>query len=85
MLALILGITAFVRVMFTTGDYWLSFIVSLACAMVVMVSVTLGSSMPILLKKFNIDPMFSAGPTLATTMDVLSVLIYCYIASLLLS
>ena len=85
MLAIILGITAFIRVILTTGDWWLSLIVSLACSVVVITSVTLGSSMPILLKKLNIDPMFSAGPALATLMDVLAVYIFCHISSLLAS
>ncbi len=33
--------------------------------------------MPFMLKRLNIDPAFSAGPFLATIMDILGVLIYC--------
>lgn len=84
-LAVVLGITSFARVYFTHGKILSSFVVSLALAIIVLVSVTLGSFIPILLKRFNIDPAFSAGPFLATLMDILGILIYCYISKLILT
>ena len=81
-LAAMLSVTAFVRAFITSAQIIPSLTVSLACAFIVLSSVTLGSTMPILLKKFRIDPMFSAGPSLATLMDILSVIIFCYISSL---
>lgn len=83
-LAFVLSVTAFVRAYLTSQLFWPSLTVSLACAIIVMTSITLGSTLPIALKKLRIDPMFSAGPTLATIMDVLSVIIFCYIGSLLI-
>lgn len=76
-LAVILGITSFVRVYLTSGVMWESVVISLTLAIIVLVSVTLGSAMPFLLKRFNIDPAFSAGPFLATIMDIIGILIYC--------
>jgi magnesium transporter len=83
-LAIILGITSFFRVYMTTGKAWHSIVVSFTLALIVLVSVTLGSAMPFVLKRFNIDPAFSAGPFLATIMDILGILIYCTTIKLLL-
>jgi len=76
-LSCILGVTAFTRVYLTSGVLWESIVVSLTLAIIVLVSVTLGSAMPFILKRFNIDPAFSAGPFLATIMDIVGILIYC--------
>ena len=83
-LAILLSITSFVRVFFTSGVVWESIVISLALGTIVMISVTLGSAIPFILKRFNIDPAFSAGPFLATLMDILGILIYCYLIKLLL-
>ncbi len=84
MIAAILGIFSFLRVYFTYGHLYESFLVSLSLFMIVLVSVVLGSCIPIALKRFNIDPAFAAGPFLATIMDIMGLLIYCYICRLLL-
>lgn len=84
MIAATLGIFSFLRVYFTYGHLYESFLVSLSLAMIVLVSVILGSCIPIVLKRFNIDPAFAAGPFLATIMDITGLLIYCYICKMLL-
>lgn len=83
-LAFILGVTAFIRVYFTNFIIWDSIVISFTLAIIVLVSVTLGSAMPFMLKRLNIDPAFSAGPFLATIMDILGILIYCTSVKLLL-
>lgn len=83
-LSIILGVTSFTRVYLTSGVLWESLVVSLTLAIIVLVSVTLGSAMPFILKRFNIDPAFSAGPFLATIMDIVGILIYCASIKLLL-
>lgn len=85
MIAFILGFFSFIRVYVTYGELLKSFAVSLSLSVIVLVSVILGSCIPIGLKKCNIDPAFAAGPFLATIMDVTGLLIYCYICKLLLS
>lgn len=85
MLALILGIVGFIRVFWTTKQLLHSVVVSLALGIIVMLSVTLGSCVPFILRRFNIDPAFSAGPFLATIMDILGVMIYCYVTRLFLA
>ena len=83
-LSLILGATAFTRVYLTSGVIWESLVVSFTLAIIVLVSVVLGSAMPFILKRFNIDPAFSAGPFLATIMDIIGILIYCTSIKILL-
>lgn len=81
----ILGVTAFLRVYLTTSDPIQSAVISLALAAIVIVSVVFGSCIPLILRRFHIDPAFSAGPFLATLMDILGALIYCSIAQLILN
>jgi magnesium transporter len=85
MLGTVLAFVAFGRVYYTTGLFLESFVISLALGLIVLISVTLGSCIPFILRRFNIDPAFSAGPFLATIMDILGVMIYCYITKLMLS
>jgi len=86
MMAIILGVVAFFRAYLTEGSFFLgSLAVSLSLSLIVLVSVILGSCMPLVLQKVRLDPAFAAGPFLATLMDILGLLIYCYISKLLLS
>lgn len=84
-LGIILGVLTFVRVYAFKHLFLESIVVSVSVALIVMLSVLLGSGVPVVLRRMGIDPAFSAGPFLATLMDILGILIYCYIASLILS
>ena len=84
MMAVLLGLFSFARVYITYGQLLGSVIVSISLALIVLVSVVLGSGMPIILKKLHFDPAFAAGPFLATIMDILGLFIYCYISSMFL-
>lgn len=84
-LALILAAAAFARVYFAFHYFWGAFAVSLSLGVVVIISVTLGSCIPLILKRFNLDPAHSAGPLLATVMDVVGLFAYCAISRLILS
>ncbi|CAN5128127.1 magnesium transporter [soil metagenome] len=83
-LAVILASVAFVRSYLSAASLAESFAISVSLGVIVIVSVMLGSLIPLMLKRLNIDPAFSAGPFLATVMDILGVLIYCYVTKLLL-
>src|SRR3989339_842051 len=83
-LSVLLAIVAFARVYAYHQFFWGSVVVSLSLGIIVFASVLFGSVLPVLLKRFNIDPAFSAGPFLATIMDILGIFIYCYIAYLIL-
>jgi len=85
MLALILGLTAFARVYLTRGAPLESIVLAITVFLIVVISAGLGSTVPMLLRRFNIDPAFSAGPFLATVMDIIGVLIFCYVSKLVLT
>ncbi|OQA34352.1 MAG: Magnesium transporter MgtE [Candidatus Dependentiae bacterium ADurb.Bin331] len=84
MIAGVLSIFSFLRVYFTYGQLLGSFAVSLSLFFIVLLSVLLGAGIPIVLKRFNVDPAYAAGPFLATLMDIFGLLIYCYISKLIL-
>ena len=81
-IALLLAVVVFLRAYIVSGNLLGSFIVSLSLGLVVVLSVFLGSCVPIFLKKIGLDPAFSAGPFLATLIDIFGIFIYCYIAYL---
>lgn len=83
-LAITLATVAFLRVYMSHKEFWGSFVVSLALGLIVLFSVLLGASLPVLLRRLGGDPAFSAGPVLATIMDILGLFIYCYVAYLML-
>lgn len=82
-LAIVLGTTTFLRVLVTQSVIE-SLAISLSIAAVAFVSVTLGSLIPLLLKRIGSDPAFSAGPFLATLMDIIGLILYCSITALVL-
>lgn len=84
MLAIILCIVAFIRVYMSAGTIIEGLVISGSLFVIVLSSVILGSLIPLILKRLNIDPAFSAGPFLATLMDILGILIFCYISRLIL-
>lgn len=79
-IAAILGVTAFVRVYLTSKNIVASVAVSLSVSAIVMVSIVMGSTIPVFLRKLNVDPAYSAGPVLATIMDIVGIFIYCTIS-----
>lgn len=85
MIALILGSFSWLRIYLTHHDLLGSFVVSFSLGMIVLVSVMLGSCMPIVLKKLGMDPAHSAGPLLATLMDIVGLFVYCVITHWALS
>jgi magnesium transporter len=83
-IAFILGIFAFLRVWIIYGNLLGSVAVSLSLAAIVFFAVLLGSCTPLIFHRLNIDPAFAAGPFLATLMDIIGLLVYCYISSFIL-
>jgi len=80
-LALILGSTAFLRAYFSTKNIAASLVIGFTLGTISFTAVVLGSFIPLALKRLNIDPAFSAGPFLATLLDILGTLIYCIFIS----
>ncbi len=47
------------------------------------IAATVGASMPILLNRFGVDPAIATGPFVTTSIDVLGIIAYFAIASVL--
>lgn len=86
LIAVLLGVVSFGRIILMHGSGKILAAIAVSCSLsgIVLVSVLLGAYFPFLLKRLNLDPAFSAGPGLATVMDILGLLIYCYISRMLL-
>ncbi len=83
-MSVLLVIVSFFRVYFSYHDVLSAAVISLSLFLIVITSVILGALIPLALERCNIDPAHSAAPFLATVMDVLGVLIYCFVCSKLL-
>lgn len=84
-IAVVLGAVAFARAYVSSGHTMGSVTVSCSVMCIVVVSIFIGSTVPVLLRKLSIDPAYWAGPVLGTVMDVLGLLIYCLIAQSIFS
>lgn len=64
---------------------WLGLIVGLAISLSILTSATLSSLLPFMLHFLRLDPALMTGPFVATSMDLVSVLVYFNIARYFLS
>ena len=81
---LICGILLGLIVGFWLSDYALGAIVALALILIIINSGIIGSAVPIVLKKMNIDPALATGPFVTTTNDILALFIYLGLVTLFL-
>lgn len=61
-----------------------TFAVCSSLYIIIIASVMLGTFLPLLFERLNIDPANTAAPFLATLMDIIGILIYCAISSYIL-
>ena len=81
-----LGAVNMVRMTFfspSTG-FLVDFTVSISMAAVVVLSKTIGCTLPILAKILKVDPAMMAGPLISTLVDAVALIIYFSIATVLL-
>lgn len=83
-LAVLLALVGFIRVYLTHQVVLEGFAISLSLGLIVFFASLLGSCMPFVLKRIRIDPAFAAGPFLATLMDILGIMVFCYVSKLIL-
>ncbi len=69
---------------FWLSDSRLGLIVSLALILIIINSGLIGASVPLLLKKANIDPALATGPFVTTLNDILSLFIYLGLVTIFL-
>lgn len=83
-IASLLVLFGFFRVYYFYRDFVSALAINLSLFLIVVMSMVLGAMIPIILERFNVDPAHSAAPFLATLMDILGVLVYCFICSKIL-
>lgn len=85
MLAVCLGVLAFLKVLFLSwetsipSEYTLNqlaFVISLALSLQVVSATCIGAGLPLLVKRFGGDPAVAASPAITTVVDITGLLIY---------
>jgi len=74
----------FAKFKFIDADPLLGLVVGLSICSSMIIAVTVGSTIPLLLRKLDIDPAIATGPFVTTSIDILGVLLYFLIAAYLL-
>ncbi len=78
---LLLGLLAFFR--YTTPAY-LGIVVGISVFSVMVMAATVGTIVPMVLKRLNVDAAIATGPFITTTIDILGVSLFFTVAKLLL-
>jgi magnesium transporter len=66
------------------GNPWIGIVVGLALALNTLVAVSIGGLVPLVLKRFNIDPAVASGPMLTTATDMCGFFLVLSLASAML-
>lgn len=77
-------IVNFVRIMIQYHNLQLAMIVGFSLVGTVIIAKSLGSLLPLIAKKFKLDPAIMAAPLISTILDMCSVLLYFNIATLIM-
>ncbi len=85
-LGLILGTIGFARVLMYR-DQHVNFALTIAITLVgiVMVGCTVGSMLPLVLKRAGIDPATSSTPFIASLVDVLGIIVFVHVAKIVMA
>ena len=62
----------------------MSIAISSSMVLVIIVAALIGTSVPIILNKFGIDPAIATGPFITTGNDVVGILLFFYVAKIIL-
>ena len=74
----------FAKFTFTGAPDNLGFVVGLSICASMIVAATVGTIIPLILRKLDIDPAIATGPFVTTSIDILGVLFYFLIADIFL-
>ena len=81
---IVLGLLIMVFGAITQMDKIFSFTVAISMMCVIIVSALIGTFVPIILDKKNIDPAIATGPFITTSNDIFGIFLFFYIAKLIL-
>lgn len=80
----ICGILLGAIVWYWLSDFRLGSVIALSLVLIILISGFIGAAVPLLLKKWHVDPALATGPFVTTSNDILSLLIYLGLATLFL-
>ena len=66
------------------GNPWLGLVVGVTLALNTLIAVSIGGTVPLLLKRLGVDPAVASGPILTTITDICGFFLALSLASLLL-
>lgn len=84
-LGIVMGVVTYVRALMMGESPMLALTVTVTIFAVIMMAVLSGSLLPMLLKRFNVDPAVVSGPFITTLVDTVGLLIYFMVAVSLLN
>ena len=67
------------------GNLWLGLVVGVTLALNTLIAVSVGGTVPLVLKRFGVDPAVASGPILTTVTDICGFFLALSFASLLLA
>lgn len=82
---LVLGMLIAMVAWLWQGNPFLGLVVGTAMALNTLVAVSIGGTVPLLLRRFNLDPALASGPTLTTITDMCGFFLILSFATILLS
>ena len=82
---LVLGVLVALAAYIWKGNAWLGLVVGTAMAVNTLVAVSLGGTVPLVLRRAGVDPALASGPLLTTVTDMFGFLLVLGLASLWLS
>ncbi|MBU4479440.1 MAG: magnesium transporter [Candidatus Omnitrophica bacterium] len=83
-MGIIVGVMAFVRAVLLQSDMLVAVVVGMTMFLIVLLAICMGISLPLLSKKFGLDPAVLAGPITTSVVDVIGLIIYFKVAQMLL-
>jgi len=83
-IGVILALVGLLRVVLQQHNWLMSVSVGIAMGTTVLLSAVIGATLPILFRKLRLDPALMSGPLITTIVDVVGILIYFEIATLIL-
>lgn len=80
MMGVIVGVVAFLRAILLQQEMLLALVVGLTMFVIVLLAISTGIFLPLISKRFGLDPAVLAGPITTSVVDVLGLIIYFKIA-----
>jgi magnesium transporter len=82
-LALVLGVVVALLPFADANVYRLAFTAGLSLLFVIILSTCIGTTVPLILHRFNVDPAIATGPFITTSNDIIGLAIFFAMATLL--